>query len=690
MAVLNGLPVHTFCTENQLDSIEKLTGQIIVCTDSEQMYVDAANNKRIGIGSPVRVATFNDLPLAPLDKFYVTVDTGNVYLYVDDAWKQIGSDDFDLSNYEGTVLLKSNTVNGTTASFGIDTDDNVPNVYAGASDGTNTSLVQVTKGSTLVTATDGTNTTNITVTPAGVTYNNHAENTIGGLAVIGSDGKVPSHATISSGTWSNNNTSVSENIRITSPSDTAGYYEQQVIADVPSSIVETTTLRVWKCTNSTDTWYLVESYDSELDQGSYALIRQADIDAGEPWNVTHNTAPMTWAETTDGFGPGHYSDIDALGWAVQSEWDVQSSETPTTDFYYSTTDGLLVKTSTGYSPVSSSVDLSGYVTISALNNALVGKANASEVYTISQIDSMLSPLNNNSHTHSNKTVLDNFSLVSGGVAYNGTQLSTLTLSDVRSEIASANKLSIEVVSSLPTVSDNAFYIEYTGNTGYGASATGLYEPDTVNSYPDADLVIPYKYTAPNGDWYLFGYSPSYEAWVLLPKTGLLMDAHIYGTGGNSSDPTTVTDWVGGNGVFTVNTVTNTPDQNKLYLVPAENSTSGNIYDEYLYTTSGWEKIGSTATDLSGYVTTSALNTALAGKADSSHTHTAANITDFTTSVNSLVDNKLTSYYTKSEIDNMDFGSTVYMGSGFEGDGSEEYPYSLNLYNYFSYSERGIH
>lgn len=58
--------------------------------------------------------------------------------------------------------------------------------------------------------------------------------------------------------------------------------------------------------------------------------------------------------------------------------------------------------------------------------------------------------------------------------------------------------------------------------------------------------------------------------------------------------------------------------NVIYLVPKSSAQTNNDYDEYIYAlkstkpdTYGWEKIGDTEIDLSGYVTTSALNTALA-------------------------------------------------------------------------------
>ena len=60
------------------------------------------------------------------------------------------------------------------------------------------------------------------------------------------------------------------------------------------------------------------------------------------------------------------------------------------------------------------------------------------------------------------------------------------------------------------------------------------------------------------------------------------------------------------------------DKNAIYLVPKSTAQTNNYYDEYIYALKSenpevydWEKIGDTQIDLSGYVTTSALNTALA-------------------------------------------------------------------------------
>lgn len=53
----------------------------------------------------------------------------------------------------------------------------------------------------------------------------------------------------------------------------------------------------------------------------------------------------------------------------------------------------------------------------------------------------------------------------------------------------------------------------------------------------------------------------------------------------------------------------------VYLKTSETSLAGNLYDEYIYVDSKWELLGSQTVNLSGYVTTSSMNTALANKVD---------------------------------------------------------------------------
>lgn len=55
-----------------------------------------------------------------------------------------------------------------------------------------------------------------------------------------------------------------------------------------------------------------------------------------------------------------------------------------------------------------------------------------------------------------------------------------------------------------------------------------------------------------------------------------------------------------------------PSNNVLYLI-GPTGTGADKYEEYVYANNTWTKIGDTSIDLSGYVTTQALNAALAGK-----------------------------------------------------------------------------
>lgn len=57
------------------------------------------------------------------------------------------------------------------------------------------------------------------------------------------------------------------------------------------------------------------------------------------------------------------------------------------------------------------------------------------------------------------------------------------------------------------------------------------------------------------------------------------------------------------------------DTKTIYLVPKATSETSNVYDEFIYASGSWEKIGDTAVDLSGYVTTSAMTSALGNKQD---------------------------------------------------------------------------
>lgn len=88
MATIQDVFSHIYTTEANLSSVAVKHGQIILCTDSEKLYIDHGSN-RVSISDVVQVETQTALPLAPLDKFYITQDTGDVYFYINDEWKKL-------------------------------------------------------------------------------------------------------------------------------------------------------------------------------------------------------------------------------------------------------------------------------------------------------------------------------------------------------------------------------------------------------------------------------------------------------------------------------------------------------------------------------------------------------------------------------------------------------------------------
>lgn len=78
----------------------------------------------------------------------------------------------------------------------------------------------------------------------------------------------------------------------------------------------------------------------------------------------------------------------------------------------------------------------------------------------------------------------------------------------------------------------------------------------------------------------------------------------------------------------VNSLPSTGEVGVMYLkLNTSASVEGNIYDEYIWVNNKFEKIGSTETtvDLSGYVTQTEMNTQLANKANTNHSHTSDKI-----------------------------------------------------------------
>ena len=82
----------------------------------------------------------------------------------------------------------------------------------------------------------------------------------------------------------------------------------------------------------------------------------------------------------------------------------------------------------------------------------------------------------------------------------------------------------------------------------------------------------------------------------------------------------------------VQTLPATGDAGTIYLVPNQGTTP-NIYDEYIYVNNTFEKIGTTEIDLSNYVTTTDLNTALANYTTTANLATVATTGDYNDLIN---------------------------------------------------------
>lgn len=88
MATIQDVFSHVYTTEANLSSVAVKHGQIILCVDSEKLYIDHGTT-RVSTSDVVQVENQEALPLAPLDKFYITKDTGDVYFYINDVWKKL-------------------------------------------------------------------------------------------------------------------------------------------------------------------------------------------------------------------------------------------------------------------------------------------------------------------------------------------------------------------------------------------------------------------------------------------------------------------------------------------------------------------------------------------------------------------------------------------------------------------------
>jgi len=90
----------------------------------------------------------------------------------------------------------------------------------------------------------------------------------------------------------------------------------------------------------------------------------------------------------------------------------------------------------------------------------------------------------------------------------------------------------------------------------------------------------------------------------------------------------------------VTTLPASGEPNVIYLVPKTTTQTNNVYDEYIWQDNAWELIGSTEIDLSGYVTTTDLATALQSYLTTSAFNTVIANYYNKTEVGTLLDNKV--------------------------------------------------
>ena len=102
--------------------------------------------------------------------------------------------------------------------------------------------------------------------------------------------------------------------------------------------------------------------------------------------------------------------------------------------------------------------------------------------------------------------------------------------------------------------------------------------------------------------------------VKIDAMAVTVDGTVTADGGNAVSGKAVYDFVtnaiAGISGFHAEIVSELPasgQSNILYLVAKSTAASGDGYDEYLYINGGWERVGSTDIDLSGYVQASEMH-----------------------------------------------------------------------------------
>ena len=99
MATIQDVFSHIYTTEAHLGDVAVKNGQIILCTDSEKLYIDHGTT-RVSTSDVVQVENQEALPLAPLDKLYITQDTGDIFFYLNGEWKKLNDTFRDYTAFE--------------------------------------------------------------------------------------------------------------------------------------------------------------------------------------------------------------------------------------------------------------------------------------------------------------------------------------------------------------------------------------------------------------------------------------------------------------------------------------------------------------------------------------------------------------------------------------------------------------
>lgn len=105
MATIQDVFSHIYTTEAHLGDVPIKNGQIILCADSEKLYIDHGTT-RVSTSDVVQVENQEALPLAPLDKLYITKDTGDIFFYINGAWKNLTT---VISNYTAFEVYATDT-----------------------------------------------------------------------------------------------------------------------------------------------------------------------------------------------------------------------------------------------------------------------------------------------------------------------------------------------------------------------------------------------------------------------------------------------------------------------------------------------------------------------------------------------------------------------------------------------------